>query len=145
MPKLAANCKILTSSDKEYDNTLPIQIQNINSSEDISLKFLIRIEEEIEKKFTLYFKYSFEKSSPENNQNGVLNRDFLKKFSFQTMNPFVLRTRMKILNHFYNNIYKLENLGNKNQPFPLPLNYRSNILYYLTPPSNKNKSFLLIS
>lgn len=133
LPRLSPNCKVL-SNGEEYNNSLPLQIQDIDSSKDCSLKFMIRIEEEVEKKFTLFFKYTFEKRDGAEPSKGPLSRDFVKKFAFQTLNPFHLKTRVKILNHYYNNIYKTENLGGKASPMLLPLSHRSNILYYLSPP-----------
>lgn len=64
-------------------------------------------------------------------------RDLIKKLTIQVLNPFIMRTRVKILNHYCNNQYKNENLGGKNSVLSLPLNQKCNILYYLTPPSIK--------
>ena len=129
LPRISPSCKIFTANGTEYNNQSPIAISNINSNNEVSVKFSMRIEEEIEKKFTLHCRYTLEKG------HEAKQRDFLKKFSFQTTNPFSLRTRVKVLNHYCNNLYKLEHLGSKASPITLPLNYRSNLLYYLTPPS----------
>lgn len=89
--------------------------------------------QEIEKEFFVYISYYLDKH---NQETSFLHREIMKKFTLLAINPFILRTRAKILNHFYNNIYKMENIGGKASHLLLPANQKCNILYYLTPPSN---------
>lgn len=100
------------------------------------------MKEETPKDFFIYIVYDLEKKN-EDDPAYYLKREMTLKFTLQALNPFIMRTRAKILNHYYNNMYKMENIGGKAAHLLIPVNQKCNILFYLTPPS-ENFKFLLI-